>query len=220
MMKMLKKLQQNNKGISLMEVLVSVAVSMIVMVVAATFIATSTNFFNKQSGSINLQNELLECSNKYTDTLMEASYLKISNSADGGLVVYTGEPDIAEEYFVTGKGVAKRLEWNKSDNTLYALNYPTLPAGDDKQGYLIGSYVSDVKVSIQEECTIVQSDGVTLNFEQPLIIKVEMKVSDGKETRSDSKTITLRNNIDKLVLYGTTYVNVSGILIPETMVGP
>ena len=55
---------QQNKGMSLMEVLISVAISMIVMIVAATFISNGSIFFKKQSKTIYLQNELMETSNR------------------------------------------------------------------------------------------------------------------------------------------------------------
>ena len=63
---------------SLVEVIVSVAVSMIVLFIAATFMTTSMNFFSRQSDTIDLQDELLEASNQVNDALMSASALMIA----------------------------------------------------------------------------------------------------------------------------------------------
>ncbi len=214
MKKLFLKLKQNNKGMSLVEVIVSVAVSMIVLFIAATFMTTSTNFFKRQGGSIDLQNELLEASNSVNDALMAASALYIVNNTSGGLDIYTGEYVIDKSEFTTGKGSARKIEWLKDKKELYALNAPKLESGDDKNGYLVSGFVSDIRIQIQDVC-VSEHNGSKI-YSQPLILRVEVEVSDGEETRSDSKTLTLRNKIETLVLDGKTYkINEKGVLVTE-----
>ncbi|MGN0373884.1 MAG: prepilin-type N-terminal cleavage/methylation domain-containing protein [Butyrivibrio sp.] len=212
MKKLILQLKQN-KGVSLVEVLVSVAVSLIVFLVASSFIATSMGFFDKQNGTINLQNELMESSNKLNDTLMEASYLEMNNLSDGGRILFTGKYNTARTKFTTGKGTARRVEWYKSSGKLYVMDTPSDSiSADNKAGYLISSYVTGITITIQDECAIFQPDG-SIQYEQPLILKLEVEVSDGKEKRSDSKTVTLRNTLDSMYFNGRYYQNHSGILI-------
>lgn len=209
----LRKLKQN-KGMSLVEVVVSVAVSFIVFLGAVSFIATSTSFFKKQESTLDLQNELMETSNKIHDTLMEASGFQIFNNADGGILMLTGEKDIKGESFITGKGSARRIEWNKADSKLYVLDTPKAAkdlSEDERVGYLIGSHVTNVQITILDECKIAQQPGgPVIKYKQPLMLSVHVEVSDGKETRHDTKTVTLRNEFDEVVLYGVTYINEGG----------
>ncbi len=205
MKKLLRKLKQN-KGVSLVEVVVSIAVSFLVFLGAVSFIATSTNFFDRQNGTIDLQNELMETSNMVDDSLMESTGFQIFNTSDGGLLVLTGEPDVKGENFTTGKGSARRIEWSKKDSTVHVLDTPNSSVeASIKAGYLIGEHVTNVQITIMDECKINQPDG-SFKYSQPLMLKVHIEVSDGDETRSDTKTITLRNELDQVVLYGVLYI--------------
>ena len=209
--KNLKKLKQN-KGMSLVEVVVSVAVSFIVFIGAISFIATSTNFFKRQESTIDLQNELMESSNKIHDTLMEASDFQIFNLADGGMFMYTAAPDNSKDIFTTGKGSGRRIEWSKKNSTLYVLDTPkevSKRSTEDSIAYLIGNHVTNVQITNMDECIIPQPGG-SVKYSQPLMLEVHIEVSDGNETRSDTKTVTLRNEFEHIVLYGTYYVNEGG----------
>lgn len=80
-MKLKKGKKHNNKGFTLTEVLVALAVSSVVITIVIAFISQGSRFYKTQSNTINLQNELQETSNVITDTLQEATYLSIiSNS--------------------------------------------------------------------------------------------------------------------------------------------
>lgn len=205
MKKYLRKLKQN-KGMSLVEVVVSVAVSFLVFLGAVSFIATSTSFFDKQNGTIDLQNELMETSNKINDSLMEATAFRIFNTADSGLIVLTGEPDTAEENFLTGKGSARKIEWGKTGGTVHVLDTPDSSLTDDERaGYLIGENVTNVQITFMDECQVKQPDN-SVKYTQPLMLRVHIEVSDGDEVRSETKTVTLRNNLDEMELYGVLYV--------------
>lgn len=94
-MKLKKGKKHNNKGFTLTEVLVALAVSSVVITIVIAFISQGSRFYKTQSNTINLQNELQETSNVITDTLQEATYLSIiSNSKN--LEVYTGSYEIKE----------------------------------------------------------------------------------------------------------------------------
>ncbi len=205
MKKYLRKLKQN-KGMSLMEVVVSVAVSFLVFLGAISFIATSTGFFNRQNDTIDLQNELMETSNKINDSLMEATAFEIYNTTDGGLYVLTGETDTAGENFLTGKGTARRIEWSKEKSIVHILDTPDASLSDDERaGYLIGEHVTNVQITFLDECQVIQTDG-SIKYTQPLMLKVHIEVSNGEEVRNDTKTVTLRNNLDEIELYGVLYI--------------
>ena len=88
-MKLKKGKKHNNKGFTLIEVLVALAVSSVVITIVIAFISQGSRFYKTQSNTINLQNELQETSNVITDALQEATYLKIA-SYNNALSVYTG----------------------------------------------------------------------------------------------------------------------------------
>ena len=213
MKNLIKQLQQN-KGMSLMEVLISVAISMIVMVVAATFISNGSIFFKKQSKTIDLQNELMEVSNRINDALLQSTdelKINIGNEVNGANI-YTGTYDEDSNKFTSGKGSARFIEWNSQDKTVYVMDVLEVDDETLKQGYLMGSHVSNVSVSISSDCEVVQLDG-SITYKQPLILEVSVSVNKDGETRKDSRVVTLRNELDKLEINGTVYTpNENGLL--------
>lgn len=200
-----KELQQN-KGMSLMEILISVAISMIVMVVAATFISNGSVFFKKQSKTIDLQNELMEVSNKINDAVIQATdELEIqTGTGANGVKIYTGAYDLNNNKFTSGKGSARYIEWNSTDKTLYAMDVLEMSDEELKKGYLMGSHVQNVSISIADECQVVQLDG-SIRYKQPLVLKISVTVSKDDETRRDLRVVTVRNKLDKLTMNGVVY---------------
>lgn len=212
----LEKLKQN-KGASLVEILVSLAVSAIVFIVVGMFVSNGTNFFNRQSRTIDLQKELLEVSNKVNDSIMQATgiemYYNTSGDQSDGFALYTGEITADKKNFLTGKGNAsKKIEWGGKDNKkLYVLDDLTLTTADEKEPYKFGSRVTNFSITFSDECATLLADG-TYMYEQPLILEIHITVADDKESRSDTRVVTLRNQIEKLVIDGNEYVKDGDVL--------
>ena len=213
MKKVFKQLQQN-KGMSLLEILVSVAISMIVMVVAATFISNGSIFFKKQSGTIDVQNELMECSNKINDALLQSTDTLEINIGPGvsGAKIYTGAYNVSDNKFTSGKGYARLIEWNSGTHELFVMDVLNMSNNELKKGYRMGNHVSAISISISEKCEVVQLDG-TIRYKQPLILEFSVTITDEDESRSDSRVVTLRNELKGLKINGVSYVlNEDGLL--------
>ena len=141
-----------NKGFSLVEILVSLAVSSIVLVVVGVFISTGTNFFNSTSRTIELQKELMEVSNKVNDSLIQATAIiveyKSSGDPEEGVVIYTGEISTDRKSFITGKGnTSKKIEWTgKTDKKLYVMDSLLLTSADEKIPYCMGNMVTNIEI--------------------------------------------------------------------------
>ena len=211
-----------NKGFSLVEILVSLAVSSIVLVVVGVFISTGTNFFNSTSRTIELQKELMEVSNKVNDSLIQATAIiveyKSSGDPEEGVVIYTGEISTDRKSFITGKGnTSKKIEWTgKTDKKLYVMDSLLLTSANEKIPYCMGNMVTNIKVSFSDECVRMSENGsYVLYYEQPLIMEVEITVSDGKESRTDSRIVTLRNEINQLFVDGNSYENDGEVLMKK-----
>lgn len=207
---------QQNKGMSLMEVLISVAISMIVMIVAATFISNGSIFFKKQSKTIDLQNELMETSNRINDALLQSTdELTISVGTNvNGAKIYTGSYDSNTKKFTSGKGSARFIEWNKQNSTLYVMDVVGISDDTLKQGYLMGSHVSDISISVSSDCQVMQVDNAIITYKQPLILEVSVSVTKDGETRKDSRVVTLRNELDRFELNGKVFTpNENGLLV-------
>ena len=80
----------------------------------------------------------------------------------------------------------------------------------------MGNMVTNIKVSFSDECVRMSENGsYVLYYEQPLIMEVEITVSDGKESRTDSRIVTLRNEINQLIVDGNSYENDGEVLMKK-----
>ena len=191
----IKRLKLNNKGLSLVEVLIAVGITAIVATLLAAFISSGMGYFGKQSNSIDLQNELQETSNKITDALMEATSVSIKEQG-GALWIYTGDFSVANP-----KVRPKLILWIKDRSELYIMDYDISDIGAVDEGYCMSKYVKDIKIELDSKC----QDPSTMKWEQPLIFNVAISLENKDEVRSDAKTTTLRNKIDLLEINGVGY---------------
>lgn len=210
-----KKSGLGNRGVSLVELLVAIAAGAVVMLIIASFIASGTNYFKKQMNTVNLQNELTEASNKVTDALMEASLITVYESA-GTLYIVTGDFDSD-----SSKSKAREIVWDSSTGHLYVFDFWVEQLSGDadsdlEEGYCVSEYVSDLSIGLNEACltTVTVTDengneqtvydgGVT----NPIVFDVSITVSNNKDTKSDSKTTSVRNVISAFSYsyQGTSY---------------
>ncbi|MBD5157199.1 MAG: type II secretion system protein [Butyrivibrio sp.] len=195
MFKIRKYRKMNNKGFSLLEVLIAVAITGIIATLLATFITTGTRYFRKQSNAIDLQNMLQETSNKITDSLMEATSVRIKEQG-GALWIYTGDFDEPEP-----KVKPKLILWIKSAGEIYIMDYNISSTADADEGYCMAKYVKDFTIELDTKC----QNPDTHKWEQPLMFNVSISLENGDEAQADSKTTTLRNKIDLLEIYGVEY---------------
>lgn len=191
--------KRNNKGFSLVELLVALAVSATVITIVGSFITQGSKFYNKTGNSVNLQNELQEVSNIICDTLQEATYLEIQKNSSE-LKVFTGKYSTVNtiDIFESDKSIdrmrSRLIYWN--NNSVYVFDKASLNmiTDNDKKGYRYSSYVSDISISVSEKCKSNNADG----YKQPLMLDVTITVSNKGTTRSETKNITLRNKITEL----------------------
>lgn len=206
-MKEIRLRKLNNKGLSLVEVLVALAIASIVATLIMSLVTSGSRFYRKQSNSIDLQNELQETSNKVADALMEATELYVSEQS-GMLVIKTGD------FSGTSKVKPKCIIWVKPHDDVNGMVYvmdtdAPLSMDDAYDGYCMSKYVSDFSLKIDDSCLKLDDDGNIVYdalgnkiYEQPIVLNVSIKVSNDNESKQDSKTITLRNRIMALDYMG------------------
>lgn len=200
-MKGIRSRKLNNKGLSLVEVLVALAIASIVATLIMSLVTSGSRFYRKQSNSIDLQNELQETSNRVADALMEATSLSVTEQS-GMLIIRTG--DFSEK---NPKVKPKCIIWVKPhDDTkgaVYVMDTDAPLSMDDAyDGYCMSKYVSDFSLTIDDSCLkLDDDDNVKYDalgnkiYDQPIVLNVSIKVTNNNESKQDSKTITLRNRI-------------------------
>lgn len=203
-MKLKKGKKHNNKGFTLIEVLVALAVSSVVITIVIAFISQGSRFYKTQSNTINLQNELQETSNVITDTLQEATYLSITSNSKN-LEVYTGSYKIVagKKLFINEKGSSRYILRDGSGIYIYDKADMQYITDKDKPGYRYSNNIEAITVSINDKCKTKVGDSKVIT--QPVMLDVYIKVTHNDTSRFENKTITLRNKIQSLEVNGELY---------------
>lgn len=203
-MKLKKGKKHNNKGFTLIEVLVALAVSSVVITIVIAFISQGSRFYKTQSNTINLQNELQETSNVITDALQEATYLKIASN-NNALSVYTGSYKIVEgkKLFINEKGSSRYILRDGSGIYIYDKADTQYITDKDKPGYRYSNNIEAITVSINDKCKTKVGNSKVIT--QPVMLDVYIKVTHNDTSRFENKTITLRNKISSLEINGAIY---------------
>lgn len=203
-MKLKKGKKHNNKGFTLTEVLVALAVSSVVITIVIAFISQGSRFYKTQSNTINLQNELQETSNVITDTLQEATYLSITSNSKN-LEVYTGSYEIKEgkKLFTSVKRSSRYILRDGTGIYVFDKADTQYITDKDKPGYRYSNNIEAITVSINEKCKTNVADSEVIT--QPVMLDVYIKVTHNDTSRFENKTITLRNKIQSLEVNGELY---------------
>lgn len=221
---------RDNKGVTLVELLVAIAVGSIVMAGIATMIFNSIELYGRTVVSADVQNEAQDTMNLLEDSVLEAKGLEIvQDTANAKETQYLFLGEFREvsttEVSYVGRVYQSIYHTTKEWYELYVVDYAvgemtgatkdivitniSEDINNHKKEYLAGQYLSSFFVSIAEAESLQVAENT---FTEPVLVKIEMgfyksNASADKET-SISKTIQIRNRIQSLEL--KNYKNTGG----------
>jgi prepilin-type N-terminal cleavage/methylation domain-containing protein len=218
-------MKNNNKGFSLIEVLIVVAISSVVMLLATSLIVNSSRIYNKESTNIDLSNEAQLIVNNLNEAFMEATKLEVEQDGDSCLIKlgdYYTEAEKDESagiyaYDSKNKALCRNVLFNSDTQFLGLIvnskfldeAFITLLGDTSEQldGYRLSTVVSNFQIACDPSCVIgttnVTSGGTTES--KPAIqapVKVLVKFTLTTKTGSGEYEISmqLRNSLDKVTL--------------------
>lgn len=181
-----RKNKGNNKGLSLIELIVALAVGVIVMSALTILITQGVNQYNKLTVMTQLQEDANIALNHISNSIMEASYIEISNSK-------TNATFQTEKIDVSGRNII----YQQKDGALYV--------GDSTSGDAMGllcKHVSEFKIYIVSTSFNTQAvDDVgtikqqVTGINNPVQIKVTLKLEFNGVTREVSRVAAVRNRL-------------------------
>lgn len=188
------RLKENNKGVSLVEILVALAVGTIVLSAVTLLVSQSIKSYKNQTTTSKLQNDANITINQIEESVMEATEIIILSEGT------TQESDSDVEYFGTKGNIAYR--YDGGEQRLYLSN------GTDKgkTGYtesLLCENVTGFKVrviasSIMYEGVDADVNRVVFGINKPVRISVSLTLEKDDKIREVSKESNVRNTISKI----------------------
>lgn len=203
---------RNNKGFSLIELLVTIAISSVVLLMISYMLVQGTTLFKDENEDIDIQNEAQIVRNQITEALMSAKSVIVVDAGDD-LVIYTGSVDETDnrlEAEKSGSGGASEvtteriITYKKEDGTLYISS--TLSSATS-EGNMLSNYVTGMSISFNEDCKRTTGEEGTESYEEyyvnPLSVDIEIQLAHGKQETDISMSIKNRNILREVAIYKT-----------------
>ena len=201
----MKKFINNNKGLSLLEMIISVAILGIIFVTATSFMVTGVKMFGASNNEVELQQDVQIALSNVENRIIDAK-MGVRCDDDGTQVILT--------VFNEQSGIAPKeyIVWNRNDNKIY---YDTSAADVTKTTFATNEVLAEnvtnfqlflkdgvVSVTVTPEPTVSVMPNPSVT-EQPASkggkknpkVEIAIEVQDNGRKHSSQKVVTFRNQI-------------------------
>lgn len=182
-----KAMKDNNKGLSLVEIIVAIAIGSIVLTAVMLLIVQGVKSYRTQSTKASLQNDVNIALNQISDNIMEGTCLTISNLTNSEGEVYTSYFQIKENMYYV---------YEPEEEILYLSETPTKGAASS----VLCENVENFDVSILDYSIMVGADNTIQGMTNPIQLRVYIKVAKLDDSREAHRTISMRNDLSKIQL--------------------
>lgn len=193
---------ERNKGLSLVELLITIAILSIVLVIAVSFMMTGSRSFTKGNADSNVQKEAELTVNQIEDMIIDINggVSKTDDAAKTEVTMYHAEDDGSGTMLYTKSAVT----WNKSDHNIYCSKWEVsydastgtyVDNATDYENQLLAEHVTSFDVDLSDTMTTKAMDGTTQTIVKSVLVKVGYDDGTGIVDYATSPVITLRNRM-------------------------
>lgn len=197
------KSRSENKGFSLVELVVTIAIFSIVSIVIGGFLVASSRAYSVSANELDIQEEAQLVANQiqemildtaigisYKYVVMDATGSELNDYMNNDLEIPVGQMDKKELWIYSQDGY-NRIYWNKDTNEIYLTQYEKISTGGFQPadgmtdtGVILGEYVSDFSVDLSQVAS-----------ERLVSFDIEFKKPNNNRDYTVSRTVSLRNNV-------------------------
>lgn len=185
-------MKKNNKGFSLVELMIALAISGIVMTALVLLVVQSVNGYGKQTALAQIQSDVDVSLNQISKNVLEADLIKLIKTDDGNIRCYLKKSDDANMW---------GYYYNKAEKIVYYTN------SDESEHVVMSELcdnVTDFDIRIDTSDYVFEKDGDTIRSlpKNPQVV-VSLELKRLNHTRSVTRKFTSRNSIGNNVTFGT-----------------
>ena len=194
----------NNKGFSLIELVVAMGIGSIVLLMISVMLVRGTSIFREENNDVNTRNDYQLIRNQLDQAIMEAKSLVIETQGSD-IIIYTGEIGVDREFTAANLSTERVITYDRNTKSLYiSSTYDNHKA----EGNIITDIVEDFKIEISNDTKTEVVDGVeTSYYVNPVRVDIELKLKNEKSSIASAFTINFRNRISKIAKYNTANGN-------------
>lgn len=192
-------MRKNQKGFTLVELIIAIAILAIVALAISGFIVVGSRSYTSANTDIMLQQEAQLALNQISDVIIDTTdSINYSNGAGTEKVLkdseFSSEPDEKVLVVVNKKDSnndndSYRFEWSKTDQIIYFNTSDTViddahpePVFDDSKKAILAQHVREMHLDISQ-------------FEENRVVMVSMTFENGNKEYTTSNNVTVRNRV-------------------------
>lgn len=213
---MRERITMKNKGFSLIELLVAVAIAGIILLMLSIMLVQGTKMFSGESDKIGVRNDYQIVRNQIEQAVMEAKSLVIVRAGED-IVIYTGDVNTANNRLKSeesgGITTERIITFDKSEGKIYISDsYGTAVS----EGNLICSTVTEFDISFSSKCLKNDSSDPETGayYVNPLSVDIKFKMEGQSDGLNSSLSVRVRNVLKEVAIYRTE--NRSTLLVNAT----
>lgn len=216
----------NNKGFSLVELIVSVAIMSLVMVIATTMMTNASNYFERQNARVEIQNESQLVTNHLSEAVMEATGMQFTYDESTGAGTYILFSD-------DSKGNQRVMYYDYDKHSLYMVSYEKKKVADVltdgswiADAYLISDEITsfhidydwgystspeDINPSTEPstEAGTDPADAPQKVVRNPIKVRITFTIAHNRASGDFEITADCRNTLEKITINGVEYAALS-----------
>ena len=192
---------KNNRGISLVELLVALAIGSIAVSAVVILMGQGVRGYTSQTVSAQLQDDASITMNNLTDSIMEADQLTFQKPASDQL------------QFTTASG--KDYLYNASENKLYLGSSVLCDNVEEFKVQIVNTGINSVPANVVRAGTSLSGNKIT-SINNPIQIKVTIKLKFQNEQREAVRIAGVRNKVANISVEGR---NVTDYELKEDVAG-
>lgn len=195
----------NNKGFSLIELVIAMGISSIVLLMVSVMLVRGTTIFREESDDTNIRNDYQLIRNQLDQAIMEAKSLVVETQGTD-LIIYTGEVDADRNFTAASISTEKVITYDTVTNSLYISNtYDTHKA----PGNILTDIVDEFSLEISNDKKTEIVDGTeTAYYVNPVSVNISLTLENKRTSIDTEFTINFRNRLSKIAMYTTANGNV------------
>lgn len=202
-----------NKGFTLMELIVAIAIGSIVLLMVSVMLVRGTSIFRTENDEVNMRNDYQIVRNQIDQVLMEAKTLIIENrvNAEGNRVtiIYTGDvvTDNAandREFSSSDLTTERIIRYEHSTQSIYISGtYGSSTA----EGNCICDIVKDFSIALDDSSKRTERDSTgadVIYYVNPVRVNVTLDLENKNSDINSNFSVNLRNRLSSVTFYNDT----------------
>ena len=177
----------SDKGLSLVEIIVAIAVGSIVLAAVMLLVVQGVKSYRSQSTLASLQNDVNIALNQMSDNIMEGTCLSVSNLKNADGEIYTSYFQIKDNVYYVYEPDEKIL-------------YQSQTSSKDSSSSVLCENVEGFSVKILDYSILTGKDNKVYGMTNPIQLRITVKAAKLDESREAVRSLGMRNDLSQIEL--------------------